>query len=49
MQEISEYEQHAIECRRSAAAMKDPIHKKQMEVMAELWEVLALELSKISR
>jgi len=29
-----------------AAEMKDPSYKKQMEVMAEIWEVLVLELSK---
>ena len=31
MQKISEYEQHAIECRKSAAEMKELIHKKQMD------------------
>ena len=46
MQDISEYQQHAIECRKLAAEMNDPIPKKQMEVMAGLWEVLALELAK---
>ena len=46
MQKISEYE-HAIECRKMAADMNDPAHKKQMEVMAEIWEVFVLELSKL--
>jgi hypothetical protein len=33
------------ECRRAAAEMNDPTHKKQMEVMAEMWESLAARLS----
>jgi hypothetical protein len=33
------------ECRRAAAEMNDPTHKKQMEVMAEMWERLAAHLS----
>jgi hypothetical protein len=45
MQKISEYEQYAIECRKTAAEMNDPAHKKQMEVMAELWEVFALAVN----
>jgi len=34
------------EWRRAAAEMNDPTHKKQMEVMAEIWETLASRLSK---
>src|SRR5690242_303295 len=34
------------ECRRAAAEMNDPTHKKQMEVMAKIWETLASRLSK---
>jgi hypothetical protein len=33
------------ECRRAAAEMNDPTHKKQMEVIAEIWETLASRLS----
>jgi hypothetical protein len=33
------------ECRRAAAEMNDPTHKKQMEVMAEIRETLASRLS----
>jgi hypothetical protein len=40
MREIS-YEQQALECRKLASEMKDPTHKKQMEDMAEVWEMLA--------
>jgi hypothetical protein len=47
--QISEYEQHARECRKMAAEMDDPTHKKQMEVMAEIWETLVRELSKRAR
>jgi hypothetical protein len=35
-----------LEGRKMAAEIKDPSYKKQMEVMAEIWEVLVLELSK---
>jgi hypothetical protein len=37
------------ECRMKAAETNDPTHKKQMEVMAELWETLASRLSKAIR
>jgi hypothetical protein len=47
--QISDYEQQARECRKIAAEMNDPTHKKQMEVMAEIWETLVLELSKLNR
>jgi hypothetical protein len=40
MREIS-YEQQALECRKLASEMKDPTHRKQMEDMAEVWEMLA--------
>jgi hypothetical protein len=40
MREIS-YEQQALECRKLASEMRDPTHKKQMEDMAEAWEMLA--------
>jgi hypothetical protein len=40
MREIS-YEQQALECRKLASEMKDTTRKKQMEDMAEVWEMLA--------
>jgi hypothetical protein len=36
-----EYEQHAAECHRMAAEMKNPRLKKRLEDMAEVWEKLA--------
>jgi hypothetical protein len=33
------------ECRRAAAEMIDPTHKKQMEVLSEIWETLSSRLS----
>ena len=43
MQRVSEYEQHAAECRKKAAAMNDPQQKKRLEGMAEVWDRLARE------
>ena len=43
MQRVSEYEKNAAACRASAAQIKDPKLKKQMEDMAEVWERLARE------
>jgi hypothetical protein len=36
-----EYEEHAVECRKMAARMKNPQTKKQLEDMAEVWDRLA--------
>jgi hypothetical protein len=41
MRKVSEYEQHAAECRKMAAQLKDPNQKKQLEDMATAWEMLA--------
>jgi hypothetical protein len=30
-----------LECRKLASEMTDPVHRKQMEDMAEVWEMLA--------
>ena len=46
MRKISEYEAHAQECRRMAATMRDQVHKKQLEDMAEAWLMLAREREK---
>lgn len=43
MRKISEYEQHAAECRQMAAKTSNPIHKKQLEEMADAWGMLARE------
>jgi len=41
MQRVLEYQQHAAECRKKAAAMNDP--QKKLEDMAEVWDRLARE------
>jgi hypothetical protein len=41
MRKVSEYQHHAMECRQMAGQMKDPVHKKQLEEMAETWDTLA--------
>jgi hypothetical protein len=41
MRKVAEYEIRAEECRRLAAHMKDPEQKKQLEDMAQAWELLA--------
>ena len=37
------YEQYAEEFRKLAATMKDPMHKKQLEEMANAWTFVANE------
>ena len=46
MRKLSEYEQHAQECRNMTGSMKDPEHKKQLQDMAAAWEMLANERRK---
>jgi len=46
MRKLSEYKFHAEECRKMAAAMKNAEHKKQLQEMAETWEMLAAEREK---
>ena len=41
MRTVSEYERRAEECRKIASQMKDPEQKKQLEVMAQAWDLLA--------
>jgi hypothetical protein len=41
MRKVSEYEEHAIECRRMARKVQDANHKDQLEDMAKAWETLA--------
>ena len=46
MRKVAEYEAHAAECRKLAVKMSDPVHKKQLEEMAEAWAMLAAERRK---
>jgi hypothetical protein len=46
MRKVSEYEQHANECREMARKMRNQHHKKQLEDMAQAWEMLARERAK---
>lgn len=46
MRKVSEYEQHASECRQMATNSKNPTHKKQLEDMADAWTMLARERQK---
>ena len=46
MRKVSEYKKHADECRKMAANTQNPEHKKQLQVMAEAWEMLATEREK---
>lgn len=41
VRKLAEYELRAEECRRLAAQMKDPEQKRQLEDMAQAWELLA--------
>jgi hypothetical protein len=41
MRKVAEYERRADECRKIATQMKDPEQKKQLEVMAQAWDLLA--------
>lgn len=47
MRKVSEYEQHARECRAMAAKTQNPTHKQQLEEMAEAWTMLATERRKL--
>jgi hypothetical protein len=46
MRKVSEYIEHAAECRRLAKRMQKPAHREQLEDMAEAWEMLAREREK---
>jgi hypothetical protein len=46
MRKLSEYKDHADECRRLATQMLNPAHKVQLEEMALAWEMLAREREK---
>ena len=46
VRKVSEYEQHADECRRMAVKASDPVHKEQLTSMADAWAMLAEERRK---
>jgi hypothetical protein len=46
VRKVSEYEQHAAECRQMAARTNDPEQKKQYQEMADAWAMLARERAK---
>jgi len=46
MCKLSEYRKHAKDCRRMAAQDRNPTHKRQLEEMAQTWEMLARERTK---
>jgi hypothetical protein len=46
MRKVSEYQQRAAECRQMAASMRDPMHRQQLEDMADAWIILARERSR---
>jgi hypothetical protein len=41
MRTASEYQEHADECRKMAAGTRNSEHQKQLQDMAEAWEMLA--------
>jgi hypothetical protein len=43
MRKSLDYEQHAAECRQMAAQMNNPQLKRQLEDMADVWDMLARE------
>jgi hypothetical protein len=43
MRKVSEYIQHANDCRDMAAKARRQEHKLQLQQMAEAWEMLATE------
>ena len=46
MRKVSEYQDHAAECRKMAAGMRNPEQRGQLIKMAETWELLAAERRK---
>jgi hypothetical protein len=46
MRKLSEYKEHADECRRLAEQSRIPEHKMRLEEMAQVWEMLAKEREK---
>jgi hypothetical protein len=43
MQRISEYRKNAEECRKLAASITNPRHKRTLQEMAAAWDMLAEE------
>lgn len=46
MRKVSEYHEHADECRQLARQMKNPKQREQLEAMASAWMMLAEERRK---
>lgn len=46
MRKVSDYEQHAAECRVMASKTQNPTYRQQLEDMAEAWAMLARERRK---
>jgi hypothetical protein len=43
MKKITQYLQHAEECRQLAKQITNPVHLRQLEDMTKAWEMLARE------
>jgi hypothetical protein len=43
MLKVEDFRQHAADCRRMAAAAREPEHRKMLEEMASAWDILAAE------
>jgi hypothetical protein len=41
VRKVSDYEKHADECRAMARKTLNPLHKQQLEEMADVWALLA--------
>jgi hypothetical protein len=46
MRKVSEYQEHAAECRKMARQTRNEEHKKTLEDMAQAWDMLAKEREK---
>jgi hypothetical protein len=46
VKKVSEYRQHAEECRELARSTTNPEHLRQLDEMAKAWEMLANERAK---
>lgn len=43
MRRVTEYQKFADDCRKLARTLRKPEHRRQLEEMAVVWEMLALE------
>lgn len=49
MQKVSEYREHARECRKLASMMREPEGRAQLLHMADSWDLLAEERERLVR